>query len=132
MGKKGFNIGEDGRSLPRLEIGRAYTAEETAAFFGISKSALNDRVREGFLKPVFERGDRRFSGYDIARRLGWSLSDNPWEDRSQTIRESVQKLMAALNASEEARRQALAEFLAELQEGVSRDFESPDSWQLPK
>ena len=29
------------------------------------------------IKPVFENGDRRYSGYTLARLLGWPLSDDP-------------------------------------------------------
>ena len=28
-------------------------------------------------EPVFETGDRRYSGYVLAQLLGWPLSDNP-------------------------------------------------------
>ena len=60
-----------------LEIGRAYSAENAACFLGITVFVLNQRVREGQLQPVFNTGDRRYSGYVLARLLGWPLSDDP-------------------------------------------------------
>ena len=60
-----------------LDIGRAYSAGEAAAILGITTYVLNERVREGRLKPVFDSGDRRYSGYVLARLLGWPLSDDP-------------------------------------------------------
>ena len=62
---------------PNLDIGRAYTASDAAAILGITTYVLNERVREGLLKPIFENGDRRYSGYVLAQVLGWPLSDNP-------------------------------------------------------
>ena len=62
---------------PNLDIGRGYTASEAAAVLGITTYVLNERVREGLLKPIFENGDRRYSGYALAQVLGWPLSDNP-------------------------------------------------------
>ena len=62
---------------PTLDIGRAYSTGETAAILGITTYVLNERVREGLLKPVFENGDRRYSGYALAQLLGWPLGDNP-------------------------------------------------------
>ena len=62
---------------PTLDIGRAYSAGEAAAILGITTYVLNERVREGLLKPVFENGDRRYSGYALAQLLGWPLGDNP-------------------------------------------------------
>ena len=62
---------------PTLDIGRAYSASETAAILGITTYVLNERVREGRIKPIFETGDRRYSGYVLAQLLGWPLSDNP-------------------------------------------------------
>ena len=35
--------------------------------------ASSPSAREGYLKPVFENGDRRYSGYVLAERLGWRL-----------------------------------------------------------
>ena len=62
---------------PTLDIGRAYNASEAAAILGITTYVLNERVRDGLLKPVFENGDRRYSGYALARLLGWRLGGNP-------------------------------------------------------
>ena len=62
---------------PTLDIGRAYSASEAAAILGITTYVLNERVREGRIKPMFETGDRRYSGYVLAQLLGWPLSDNP-------------------------------------------------------
>ena len=62
---------------PVLEIGRAYSAEDAGYFLGITVFVLNQRVREGQILPIFHAGDRRYSGYMIARLLGWPLSDNP-------------------------------------------------------
>ena len=62
---------------PTLDIGRAYSASEAAAILGITTYVLNERVREGLLKPVFETGDRRYSGYALAQLLGWPLSGDP-------------------------------------------------------
>ena len=60
-----------------LDIGRAYNACDAAAILGITPYVLNERVREGWLKPIFGTGDRRYSGYALARLLGWPLSDDP-------------------------------------------------------
>ena len=62
---------------PTLDIGRAYSANEAAAILGVTVAVLNERVREGQVEPVFSTGDRRYSGYALARLLGWPLSDNP-------------------------------------------------------
>ena len=75
----------DGKSMlpatagipPSLDIGRAYSAGEAAAILGITTYVLNERVREGRLKPVFDSGDRRYSGYVLAQLLGWPLRDDP-------------------------------------------------------
>ena len=64
-------------SVPVLNIGRAYSAEDAAAILGIRGSVLNERVREGLLKPIFVQGDRRYSGYVLAGLLGWPLSEDP-------------------------------------------------------
>ena len=61
---------------PTLDIGRAYNAGEAAAILGITTYVLNERVREGWIKPLFETGDRRYSGYALAQLLGWPLDDN--------------------------------------------------------
>ena len=60
-----------------LDIGRAYSATEAAGILGISPYVLNERVREGLLKPIFATGDRRYSGYALAQVLGWPLSADP-------------------------------------------------------
>ena len=60
---------------PTLDIGRAYNAKEAAAILGITPYVLNERVREGWIKPMFETGDRRYSGYALAQLLGWPLAD---------------------------------------------------------
>ena len=62
---------------PTLDIGRAYNASDAAAILGITPYVLNERVREGLLKPVFENGDRRYSGYALAQLLGWPLGSDP-------------------------------------------------------
>ena len=62
---------------PTLDIGRAYSASDAAAILGITTYVLNERVREGRVKPVFETGDRRYSGYVLAQLLGWPLSEKP-------------------------------------------------------
>lgn len=66
-----------GASPPKLDIGRAYSARDTAAILGIAPSVLNERVRQGLMAPVFPTGDRIYSGYAIAKLLGWPLSDDP-------------------------------------------------------
>ena len=38
---------------------------------------LKRRVKEGQIKPVFDTGDRRYSGFVITGPLGWPLSDDP-------------------------------------------------------
>ena len=63
--------------VPVLDIGRAYTAKDTAAILGISESVLNERVREGVRAPIFPTGDRRYSGYVLARLMGWPVSEDP-------------------------------------------------------
>ena len=62
---------------PKLDIGRAYSAKDAAAILGIAASVLNERVRQGLITPVFPTGDRTYSGYTLAKLLGWPLSDNP-------------------------------------------------------
>ena len=59
---------------PTLDPGRAYNATDAAAILGITPYVLNERVREGLIKPIFETGDRRYSGYVLAQILGWP----PW------------------------------------------------------
>ena len=65
---------------PTLDIGRAYNATDAAAILGITPYVLNERVREGWIKPIFETGDRRYSGYVLAQLLGWPLKDNLLSD----------------------------------------------------
>ena len=60
---------------PTLDIGRAYNAKEAAAILGITPYVLNERVRKGSIKPMFETGDRRYSGYALAQLLGWPVAD---------------------------------------------------------
>ena len=62
---------------PKLDIGRAYSANGTAAILDVTVGVLNERVREGQITPIFPTGDRRYSGYMLARLLGWPLSDDP-------------------------------------------------------
>ena len=65
---------------PTLDIGRAYNATDAAAILGITPYVLNERGREGWIKPIFETGDRRYSGYVLAQLLGWPLKDNLLSD----------------------------------------------------
>ena len=65
---------------PTLDIGRAYSATDAARILGITPYVLNERVREGWIKPIFSTGDRRYSGYVLAQLLGWPLSDIPRDD----------------------------------------------------
>ena len=62
---------------PILRIGLVYSANDTAAILGIAASVLNERVRQGLISPVFSVGDRTYSGYTLAKLLGWPISDNP-------------------------------------------------------
>ena len=64
-------------STPLLEIGRAYSAADAAAILGIHPSVLNERYREGLITPIFATGDQRYSGYVLAKLLGWPLSEDP-------------------------------------------------------
>ena len=66
-------------SPPKLDIGRAYSANDTAAILDVTVGVLNERVREGQITPIFPTGDRRYSGYMLARFLGWPLSDDPMD-----------------------------------------------------
>ena len=70
---------------PTLDVGRAYNATDAAAILGITPYVLNERVREGFIKPIFETGDRRYSGYVLAQILGWPLGDNPEGDPAVAV-----------------------------------------------
>lgn len=58
------------QDIPALSIERAYRADEAAAILGISTRTLNDRVRQGYIQPIFHVGERRYSGFAIARLLG--------------------------------------------------------------
>ena len=60
----------------RLMIDRAYSTRETAELLSMDIRTFNRRVAEGMIMPLWPRGQRRFSGYTIARLLGWSLSDD--------------------------------------------------------
>ena len=92
-----------------LDIGRAYSGEEAARFLGITVFVLNQRVREGKIKPVFDTGDRRYSGYVIARLLDWPLSDDPRDYMPSTPggRRHVSNRRAREEAREAAREEAL-------------------------
>ena len=76
---------------PTLDIGRAYSAGEAAAILGITPYVLNERVREGRLKPVFDSGDRRYSGYVLAQLLGWPLSPRDWGITPYVLNERVRE-----------------------------------------
>ena len=80
---------------PALSIGRGYTAEEAAAILGISTRTLNERVKQGYIKPIFHAGERRYSGYALAQILGWPLTDDPrdYMPVSDTDREELSRLM---------------------------------------
>ena len=58
-------------------IYRFYSAGETADKFAATVEALDERVREGFIQPLFLNGEVMFSGFAIAKLLGWPLSDDP-------------------------------------------------------
>ena len=58
-------------------IYRFYSAGETADKFAATVEALDERVREGCIEPVFLEGESRYSGFVIAQILGWPLSDDP-------------------------------------------------------
>ena len=63
--------------VPDLSIGRAYTADEAAAMLGVKTRTFNERVRAGWITPIWTDVDRRYSGFAIAKLLGWPLSDDP-------------------------------------------------------
>ena len=95
-------------NVPALDIGRAYTAAEAATILGLGKSSFNERVREGRIKPVFPDGERRYSGYILARILGWPLSDDPRDYlpfRGQ--RERMVAVMDRMEAAMDEARQTL-------------------------
>ena len=83
------------QDMPTLSIGRGYTAEEAAAILGISTRTLNERVRQGYLQPIFHAGERRYSGYALAKLLGWPLSDDPRDFMpvSDTDREELPRMI---------------------------------------
>ena len=83
------------QDTPALSIGRGYTAEEAAAILGISTRTLNERVREGHIKPIFHAGERRYSGYALAQLLGWPLTDDPrdYMPVGDTDREELPRLI---------------------------------------
>ena len=60
-----------------LDIFRFYSVGETAARFSATVEALDEGVRGGFICPVFLYGEPMFSGFAIAKLLGWPLSDDP-------------------------------------------------------
>ena len=60
-----------------LDVHRFYSASETAARFSATVEALDEWVRGGYIEPVFLAGELRYSGFAIARLLGWPLSDDP-------------------------------------------------------
>ena len=62
---------------PKLDIGCAYSAVDASKILDITVYVLNERVREGLITPIFPTGDRRYSGYDLAKVLRWPLSDDP-------------------------------------------------------
>ena len=68
-----------GSEPPKLDIGRAYSAKNAAAILDLTVGVLNERVREGLITPIFPTGDRRYSGYTLAKLLGWPLSYDPMD-----------------------------------------------------
>ena len=61
---------------PTLDIGRAYSASETAAILDVTVEALDEWVREGLIEPVFPDGEPSYSGFVLAKLLGWPLSED--------------------------------------------------------
>ena len=59
-----------------LSVGRAYSAVEAAEILNMDVRTFNKRVSEGMISPMWHIGERRFSGFLIARLLGWPLSEN--------------------------------------------------------
>ena len=72
-----------------LDIGRAYSGRDAAKLLGITEGTLNERVKEGELTPIFRTGDRRYSGYDLAKLLRWPLTDNPADYMPQATKSDV-------------------------------------------
>ncbi len=62
---------------PRLRIDLAYKADQAAVFLGISKRTFNERRRRGWINPICASGEKRYSGFDIAKKLNWPLTDDP-------------------------------------------------------
>ena len=62
---------------PTLDIYRFYSVSETAAIFSATVEALDGWVCSGFICPVFLDGEPMFSGFAIAKLLGWPMSDDP-------------------------------------------------------
>ncbi len=62
---------------PRLRLDRAYEAKVAAKMLGMNVRVFNERVREGWVSPINNVGERRFSGYALAKKLGWPLTDDP-------------------------------------------------------
>ena len=54
----------------QLSIGRAYSKVEAASLLNMNVRTFNRRVAEGMISPIWPRGERRFSGYAIAKLLG--------------------------------------------------------------
>ncbi len=69
---------------PILRVDRAYTAAEAAQIMGLNVSSFNERVREGWIKPIPIPGIRRFSGYTLTQILGWPAM--PYDPRDYTLR----------------------------------------------
>ena len=68
-------------------------------------------MREGKVKPVFDTGDRRYSGYVIARLLDWPLSDDPRDYVPSTP--CGRRHISKRRAREEVREEAIDKILAE-------------------
>ena len=62
---------------PILRLDRAYCAADAARILRIGVTSFNERVRAGVISPIPMGGDRRFSGFELARLLGWPLTDDP-------------------------------------------------------
>ena len=64
---------------PILRLDRAYSASDTAEIFGMSTRMLDERVKRGWISPIRPVSPRyrRYSGFAIAKRLGWPLTDDP-------------------------------------------------------
>ena len=60
-----------------LNIFRFYSAGETAEIFAATVEDLDEWAQGGFIEPVCLAGEPQYSGFAIARLLGWPLSDDP-------------------------------------------------------